>query len=112
MTLGYLGKAGGKEGLSHEAVQSKRFSGTATARAKAGRQTSATWSRSSKEPCACGAGCLCAGVGLGRGDRKKGAMRDHGRGGERQVVGNFLGYCRALAWLLSQTGATGETWSN
>ena len=57
-------------------------------------------------------GACVQGWGWSEGNRKKGAIRDHGSGSEGQVVGNFLGYCKALAWLLSQAGATGETWSS
>lgn len=58
-----------------------------------------------------GALCKWSGVpvcrgGEARGDRRKGAIRDHGSDGEGQVVGNILGYLGTLAWPLSQAGTT------
>lgn len=78
---------------------SKRFPGTATARAK-GRE--ADIREQQRALCKWSWVPVCRG-GERRGDRRKGAIRDRGSGSEGQVVENFLGYLRALG-LVSESG--------
>lgn len=108
MTLWYLGKAGGMEGLSHEAVWSKRFPSTATVRAK-GREADICHVVREQQ----GALCKWSWVpvyrgGERRGDRRKGAIRDRGSGSEDRWWRTFSATLGPLAQSLSQEGATGE----